>query len=168
MCPRSTSRQQDAKHGTRSTAPQSLKKPLALNFYLDTPAEIDRTHLIENKQNHSLYLDTHFHVLPNRKADDPIRIGVLSGAAPRAGVLLRAQPERRWGSARLSPADPARVASRNPKGHLPLTEAFPRALQVRIATATPLAAPFPRVFPSSASFAFCSPPPVTPAESCTL
>lgn len=190
MCPRSTSRRQDAKHGPRNIVPQSLKNTLALNVFPDTPAEIDRTHLIENKQNRSLYLDTHFQGLPNCKADDPIRIGVPSGAARREGALFRAQLERRWGPARLATGDPvrvalidparvaltdpvrvaltdsARVASRNPNGRLPLAAPFPRALQVRIATATPFA-PFPRIFPSSTSLASFLPP-VTPAESCTL
>jgi hypothetical protein len=94
MCPRSTSRQQDTRLGTRS--PSAGKQPLILNVYLDTPAEIDRTHLIENKQNRSLYLDTHFQALPNRKAYDPIRIGVLSGAArcERASSTRQSNPSR--------------------------------------------------------------------------
>ena len=70
MWPRTTSRTQHATRGTRNIAPRALKRHLlALNVYLDTPAEIDRTHLIENKQNRSLYLDTHFQGPENRKSE---------------------------------------------------------------------------------------------------
>lgn len=141
MWQRTTSREQDARRDNR--IPAAGKRPLAPHVYLDTPAEIDRTHLLENKQKRTRYLDTHFQGLSNRKSESQANNFSSQLANEASGRFVISEVHAASG-------DPSRIAV--------LSERFALGDSARVARNDPArVAPSESKRPSSASYSSSAP-----------